>query len=250
MKQLCVWLIVALVIPLTASVAQAQEEKHPITHEDLWLMKRVGAPAVSPDGKWVVFLVNEPAYDDKEKSADLWIVPGDGSAAPRRLTANKARESDVTWSEDSRRIAFSTKREGDEVEQIYVMDVAAGGEAARVTNISTGARSPQFSPDGGRLLFVSTVYRGALTGGGQALGRPSAGLGVGEAADIVSLKADDPTFAGRSGDAILDSWIFGGAARLVDCVWRGGVKRVAGGRHVAREAIDARYRAAVGALLA
>lgn len=96
----------------------------------------------------------------------------------------------------------------------------------------------------------ASLYRGALTGGGQALGRPSAGLGVGEAADIVSLKADDPTFAGRSGDAILDSWIFGGAARLVDCVWRGGVKRVAGGRHVAREAIDARYRAAVGALLA
>ena len=53
-----------------------------------------------------------------------------------------------------------------------------------------------------------------------------------------------------SGDAILDSWIFGGAARLVDCVWRGGVQRVAGGRHVAREAIDARYRAAMDKLLA
>ena len=37
-------------------------------------MKRVGAPAVSPDGKWVVFSVTEPAYDEKKEVADLWIV--------------------------------------------------------------------------------------------------------------------------------------------------------------------------------
>lgn len=96
----------------------------------------------------------------------------------------------------------------------------------------------------------ASLYRGALAGGGQALGRPSAGLAVGAAADIVSLKAEDPCFAGRSGDAILDSWIFGGGGRLVDCVWRAGAKRVAGGRHVARDAIDARYRQAIGRLLA
>ncbi|PQM26278.1 formimidoylglutamate deiminase [Sphingopyxis lindanitolerans] len=95
----------------------------------------------------------------------------------------------------------------------------------------------------------ASLYRGALAGGGQALGRPSPGLAVGAAADIVSLNAADPGFAGRTGDAILDSWIFGGGARRVDCVWRGGVKRVAGGRHVARDAIDARYRTAMATLL-
>ena len=163
MSQLVARLAAALVIAFAVNPAtQAQEVKRAITHEDVWLMKRVGAPVPSPDGKWVIFLVSEPAYDDKEKTADLWIVPGDGSAEPRRLTSNKAREADVAWSADSRRIAFSTKRDGDEVEQIYVLDVAAGGEAARATNVSTGARSPQFSPDGSQLLFVSTVYRGAL----------------------------------------------------------------------------------------
>jgi len=96
----------------------------------------------------------------------------------------------------------------------------------------------------------ANLYRGALAGGGQALGRPTKGLADGEAADFISLKADDPYFAGRRGDAILDSWIFGGGARLVDCVWRGGAKRVEGGRHVARDMIDARYRRVVEALLA
>jgi len=96
----------------------------------------------------------------------------------------------------------------------------------------------------------ASLYRSALAGGGQALGRPTTGLAAGEVADIVSLTADDPFFAGRSGDAIFDSWIFGGGRRLVDCVWRGGVKQVEDGRHVARDAIDARYRRTIARLSA
>ncbi len=136
--------------------------KVPISHESMWLMKRVGAPTASPDGKWAVFSVVEPAYDDKDQVSDLWIVPSDGSARPRRLTSTKGAESGAAWSPDSRRIAFSARREGDEVSQIYVLDVALGGEAVRVTSLSTGAGSPKWSPDGAMLLFTSSVYPGAL----------------------------------------------------------------------------------------
>jgi len=44
---------------------QTSAGKVPLTHETLWLMKRVGAPNPSPDGKWVVFSLVEPAYDEK-----------------------------------------------------------------------------------------------------------------------------------------------------------------------------------------
>ena len=119
-------------------------------------MKRVGAPAPSPDGKWVVSPVTEPAYDEKDQVSDLWIVPADGSAKPRRLTFTKGAEGGVARSPDGGRLAFSTKREGDEAAQIYVMDIA-GGEAMRVTSVSTGAVSPRRRPDGQVLLFTSTV---------------------------------------------------------------------------------------------
>ncbi|HYJ45938.1 MAG TPA: hypothetical protein VEV81_04930, partial [Pyrinomonadaceae bacterium] len=141
--------------------AQNSAGKVPLTHETMWMMKRVGAPVPSPDGKWVVFNMTEPAYDEKDQVSDLWIVPADGSAKPRRLTFTKGGEGGAAWSPDSQRLAFSAKREGDDVAQIYVIDVAAGGEAVRATSLSTGARSPQWRPDGRALLFTSTVYPGA-----------------------------------------------------------------------------------------
>jgi dipeptidyl aminopeptidase/acylaminoacyl peptidase len=128
----------------------------------MWMMKRVGAPVPSPDCKWVVFSMTDPAYDDKDQSSDLWIVAADGSSSPRRLTSTKGGESGATWSPDSRMLAFSARREGDEVNQIYTINVAEGGEAARVTSLSTGARSPQWRPDGKAMLFTSSVFPGAV----------------------------------------------------------------------------------------
>ena len=82
---------------LLTAVASAQA-KRTITHEDVWLMKRVGAPVPSPDGKQVVFSVLEPSYNEADQVSDLWIVPSDGSAKPRRLTNTKGAESGAVWS--------------------------------------------------------------------------------------------------------------------------------------------------------
>ncbi len=132
-----------------------------ITHEDVFLMKRVGAPIPSPDGKWAVFSVTLPAYEAKDQSADLWLVPINGSEAPRQLTHTKATETGMAWSPDGARVAFSSKRDGDDAAQLYVIDLGRGGEAERVTSLSTGGRSPKWSPDGTKLMFVSEVFPGA-----------------------------------------------------------------------------------------
>jgi dipeptidyl aminopeptidase/acylaminoacyl peptidase len=153
--------VLSLFAFLIAPLVAASPAKRAITHEDLWLLRRVGTPVPSPDGKWAVVAVTVPAYEAKEQSSDLWLVPVATPGAPRQLTQTKATESGAAWSPDSSRIAFSTKRDGDEVAQIYLLDLARGGEAEKVTTLSTGARSPRWSPDGRRLLFVSEVYPGA-----------------------------------------------------------------------------------------
>src|SRR5215469_15291823 len=126
---------VSLLIFFAAALAA---QKRPITHEDVWLMKRVGAPAVSPDGRWAVAPVTEPSYDLGATVSDLWLIALDGTSAPRRLTSTAAPESGAQFSPDSKRIAFSTRREGDEAPQIYILPLD-GGEAMRVTRLSTGA---------------------------------------------------------------------------------------------------------------
>src|SRR5271168_3070575 len=88
----------------TGPPAQAAATK-PITHEALWMMKRVGAPVASPDGKWVVYSVLEPSYDADKAVSDLWLVPVDGRKPPRRITNTKAPEGDAAWSADSSSIA-------------------------------------------------------------------------------------------------------------------------------------------------
>src|SRR5207245_3981781 len=84
-----------------------------------------------------------------------------GSAKPRRLTSTKGSESGPAWSSDGRKLAFSARREDDEASQIYVMDVAGGGEARRVTSSPLAARSPLWSPDGQSLLYQGSSYPGA-----------------------------------------------------------------------------------------
>jgi formiminoglutamate deiminase len=93
------------------------------------------------------------------------------------------------------------------------------------------------------------LFDGALRGGSQALGMTAVGLTEGAFADIFSLDADSVALTGRSGDAVLDSWIFGAARPMVDCVWARGHKVVKDGRHIGREQIALRFRRTIEGLL-
>ncbi len=124
-----------------------------------------------------------------------------------------------------------------------------------------GARNVLARPAGvgstGRALFEQVVRAGTqaagLNGpGAQGISHPStgvAGLAVGAPADILSLK-DDVALAARTGDALLDTFIFASPRGLIDGVWRAGCKVVSGGVHVNRAQIAARFRATLQTLLA
>jgi formimidoylglutamate deiminase len=82
-----------------------------------------------------------------------------------------------------------------------------------------------------------------LPGGAQALARPAGRLAAGALADIVTLRTNHPTLAGKVDNQLLDAWIFSIGNAAVDSVWSGGRKVVVDGRHVLRDRISARFRA-------
>ena len=75
-------------------------------------------------------------------------------------------------------------------------------------------------------------------------------LAEGAPADIVTLDPSHPSLAGRSGDGVLDIYVFAGRRDMIDSVWRAGAKLVTNGRHHRRAEIAARYRKALEYVLA
>ena len=141
---------VAGVAPLVA-----QTSPRPIEVEDLFRLKRVGDPQLSPDGTRVAYVVTEVLKDENRTNADIWLVNADGSGEPRKLTSSPKRDAHPRWSPDGKWLAFESSRDGEG--QIWLLPVG-GGEARKLTTLSTGAAQPVWSPDGKSIAFVSSVF--------------------------------------------------------------------------------------------
>jgi len=96
----------------------------------------------------------------------------------------------------------------------------------------------------------AALFMAALAGGAQALSRETGAIAPGRRADVIVLDADHPNFAGRTGDDLLDAWLFSGNAPLARDVMVGGRWVVRDGRHDREDAVARDYRETVARLLA
>lgn len=139
--------------------------RQPITAEDLYAFRFIGDPRLSPDGSSVAFTVTVADRERNDYRSRIWLVPTDGGAAPRPLTAGIGKDTSPRWSPDGRRLAFVSDRAphtppphtvaGERPRpQIWVLDLA-GGEARQVTALRQGAADPAWSPDGRRIVCTS-----------------------------------------------------------------------------------------------
>jgi dipeptidyl aminopeptidase/acylaminoacyl peptidase len=142
--------------------------ERPMTFADLQRMKRIDDPQVSPSGKWVMFAATDVDLAANTKVSHLWVVPlhaGHGAASrslEKQLTFWKEGETNGRFSPDGKQVAFVATDGASGHSQIFLApwDEATGtlGTPKRLTNVSTEADGPVWSPDSQRLLFVSRVY--------------------------------------------------------------------------------------------
>src|ERR1035441_4166202 len=161
-----------LLLILFASAAPAEGSRRAFTLGNLYRVKSVGEPAISPDGKTVVYSVATNDWAAKKKTVALWRIDADGKNA-RPLTFSGANDEHPFFSPDGRTLAFVSTRAGDP--QVFFLPLE-GGEPEQKTFFPAGGRAVRVRPRGrGPPAGFFSAARGRRAGAEDLLPRRSRG---------------------------------------------------------------------------
>jgi acylaminoacyl-peptidase len=147
--------------------------------EDIFQLRTVADPQISPDGKRIVYVVNfaEPQADTRYSS--LWTINFDGTGN-RPVTSGKYHDSSPQWSPDGTQVAFVSDRAGSSQIFDYWPDT---GQVTQMSYLPEAPSAPSWSPDGKQIAFTSLVREEPLKLG--KLPTPPAGAKWAEPARVI-----------------------------------------------------------------
>jgi dipeptidyl aminopeptidase/acylaminoacyl peptidase len=124
--------------------------------DDLIKLQTVGGVSVSPDGKYVAYLVREADFDQNSYVTQIWLAD---TATSRRWQVTRGKKSATSprWSRDSHWLAFSSDREGGK-NQIFAIS-PDGGESIQLTKSETAVGGFEWSPVGKTIAFAAPEKR-------------------------------------------------------------------------------------------
>lgn len=149
-------LSIASVCALLSISAVAAGAPHPFSVEDLVRLQRVSEPAISPDGRTVIFSVRETDLAANRGRTDLWSLDlAARGAQPRRLTTHPEDDNAAEWSSDGRDVYFLSTRGGSS--QVWRLP-AGGGEADQVTDLPLDVGSFRLATNARRIAVTLDVF--------------------------------------------------------------------------------------------
>lgn len=146
---------IATTLAASVFVAAAAFAQHPMTFDDLAAVRRVGAPQVSPDGKWIAYDASTIDLPANYRHSAIYLVPSNGGDA-RRITDGVKQDEGPVWSPDGKTIAYVSDRDG-AAKQVWLYDVATNA-TRRLTDLQGGAGGLKWMPDGSGIVLVSDIH--------------------------------------------------------------------------------------------
>lgn len=150
MKRLTLTLAAVFLIA-TSAVAQ----KRGLTFQDLMAARRVGAPQVSPDGRWIAYDLSTIDYDANRRKSAVYLIPSTGGT-PTQISEGTRLDESPQWSPDGKTLAYISNKEGG-ARQLYLYDVATKA-ARKVSDAPNGVGTYMWAPRGDGFVFVSDIY--------------------------------------------------------------------------------------------
>ncbi|MGF1584130.1 MAG: prolyl oligopeptidase family serine peptidase [Bacteroidales bacterium] len=149
---------ILILLTLTSFLFQfaVAQDKSDFTATHLWEMKRIGSPAVSPDGKLTLFTLTE--YDLEKNEPSTYIYQLDNETGVKKQISFSGRESAPFWSPDGKKAGFVSRRDN-KPGQVYILEYG-WGEARKVTDLPVGVFAPKWFPDGKRIAFAANIHPG------------------------------------------------------------------------------------------
>jgi dipeptidyl aminopeptidase/acylaminoacyl peptidase len=142
------FIAISLVTFTFAAIAQVA-----LKPSDVYKVKYVDDPDVSPDGKWVAYILSEADTTEDKYDEDIWMTATDGSGSVQ-LTFSDEDETQPKWSPDDKWISFlSGRHKAKEKTQFWLMD-RRGGEAKQVTELKVSISDYEWSPDSKKVIFT------------------------------------------------------------------------------------------------
>jgi dipeptidyl aminopeptidase/acylaminoacyl peptidase len=144
MKKLLLASLAALaLVPAPAAFAR------PITATDLATMRRLGAPAVSPDGNWAVYQLSETDLAANRRRTDLYLRDLRDVGAPVLIASQpQYNEHDAHFSADGRWLYYLSNASGSD--QLWRVSLPSGAPE-KVTDFNTDVGGYLIAPSGDRL---------------------------------------------------------------------------------------------------
>lgn len=146
MKRICLFAVFA------AITSPVFAQKHVPTVDQMVELKRPSGVSISPDGRYVAYVVREADWEENAFDTEIWLADS-STAATRQLTRGKKSSASPAWSPDGSTLAFVSDR-GDK-RQVYLID-PLGGEARVLTSAEDGVGAFRWSPDGTRIAYSAS----------------------------------------------------------------------------------------------